>query len=336
MPTSHRPLRWALIGASTIAGQWMVGAIRAVGDEVVAVVSGDLTRARDFARQHGIAHALDAEAGLSGLGVDAVYISSTNEKHEAQTLHAAAQGWHVLCEKPLATSLDAARRMVAACRSAGVVLGTNHHLRHNSAHRQMRDVVRAGTLGRLVAARVHHAVYLPVHLQGWRLTNQAAGGGVVLDIAVHNADSLAFVLGEYPSEVTAMVSNTGMAQGMEDHALSLWRFASGLIATTHQGFSTPHARTGLEIHGTDGSLHGEGVVHQAPGGRLSLKRADGERDLPLDAHNLYERCLGEFHKAVRGEPHDMATGESGLRSLAVALAVLESARLGRSVAVSAA
>ena len=333
MSAAHSPLRWALIGASTIAGQWMVNAIRAVGDEVVAVVSGDLARARAFAQQHGIAHALDAEAGLTGLGVNAVYISSTNEKHEAQTLFAAAQGWHVLCEKPLATTFEAAERMVEACRSAGVVMGTNHHLRHNSAHRQMRDVVRAGTLGRLVAARVQHAVYLPVHLQGWRLTDQAAGGGVVLDIAVHNADSLAFVLDEYPLEVTAMVSNTGMAQGMEDHALSLWRFPSGLLATTHQAFSTPHARTGLEIHGTQGSLHGVGVVHQAPGGTLLLKTSEGERELALDGHNLYERCLHEFHKAVRGEASDLATGESGLRSLAVALAVLESAQTGHTTAV---
>lgn len=122
-----------------------------------------------------------------------------------------------------------------------------------------------------------------------------------------------------------MVSNNGMAQGMKDHALSLWRFASGLIATTHQGFATPHARTGQEIHGTDGSLLGDGVVHQAPAGRLSLTLADGERDLPRNAHNLYEHCLGEFHKAVRGEPHDMATGESGQRSLALVPSLLESA-----------
>jgi 1,5-anhydro-D-fructose reductase (1,5-anhydro-D-mannitol-forming) len=134
-------------------------------------------------------------------------------------------------------------------------------------------------------------------------------------------------------EVTAMVSNTGMAQGMEDHALSLWRFPSGLLATTHQAFSTPHARTGLEIHGTQGSLHGVGVVHQAPGGTLLLKTSEGERELALDGHNLYERCLHEFHKAVRGEASDLATGESGLRSLAVALAVLESAQTGHTTAV---
>ena len=64
-------MRWGLIGASNIAGEWMVGALRAIGDEPVAVVSGSLGRARDFARQHGIAHALAGEEGLDALGIDA-------------------------------------------------------------------------------------------------------------------------------------------------------------------------------------------------------------------------------------------------------------------------
>lgn len=326
-------LRWALIGASTIAGEWMVGAIRAVGDEVVAVVSGDLARARAFAQQHGIAHACDQESDLAALNIQAVYISSTNEKHEAQTVYAASQGWHVLCEKPLATTLDAAQRMVRACADAGVVMGTNHHLRHSSAHLQMRERIAQGQLGRLVAARVHHAVYLPAHLQGWRLSDKSAGGGVVLDIAVHNADSLAFLLGEYPVEVQAMVSNTGLAKGMEDHALSLWRFPSGLIATTHQGFTTPFASVGLEVHGTTGSLQGEGIMHQQAQGVLTLHTAAGVENLALDQKNLYERCLENFHLAVRGQANTLADGQAGLRSLAVALAVLESAEQGRAVAV---
>ena len=327
-------MRWAFVGASTIAGRWMVDAVRSVGDEVLAVVSGDATRAAEFAKTHGIAHAFEQEDALAGLPVDAVYISSTNEKHEASTLRAAALGRHVLCEKPLATSLEAAQRMARACAQAGVVMGTNHHLRHNSAHLAMRERIRAGALGRLVSARVHHSVYLPTHLQGWRLNNQGAGGGVVLDIAVHNADSLAFLLGEYPQEVMAMTSNSGMAQGMEDNAMSLWRFPSGLTAFTHQGFTTPHASVALEVHGTQGSLEGRGILHQGPDGNLQWRNAEGSVALPLEPVNLYTRGLHNFHKAVRGEAHDMADGAAGVRSLAVALAVLESAHSGRSVPVN--
>jgi 1,5-anhydro-D-fructose reductase (1,5-anhydro-D-mannitol-forming) len=326
-------MRWAFIGASSIADEWMVSAVRSVGDEVVAVVSGSLERARAFAHKHGIAHALDHEAALKGLDLQAVYISSTNEKHEASLVHAAGLGLHVLCEKPLATSLAAAQRMVQACANAGVVMGTNHHLRHNSAHLHMRDQLRQGALGKVVSARVCHSVYLPAHLQGWRLTDKGAGGGVVLDIAVHNADSLGFLLGEYPIEVTAMTSNSGMAQGMEDNAMSVWRFASGITAFTHQGFNTPFANVGLEIHGTHGSLHGTGILHQGPDGRLNLKNAQGDQSLPLEPINLYSRGLQNFHQAIQGQPNDLSDGQAGVRSLAVALAVLESAHMGRSVTV---
>lgn len=327
-------MRWAFIGASTIAGEWMVAAVRSVGDEVVAVVSGDLTRARAFASRHRIDHALDDESALASLGVDAVYISSTNEKHEVSVLHAASLGMHVLCEKPLATSLAAAERMVQACAQAGVVMGTNHHLRHNSAHRQMREKIQQGALGRLVSARVNHSVYLPAHLQGWRLKDKAAGGGVVLDIAVHNADSLAFLLGEYPTEVLAMTSNSGMAEGMEDNAMSVWRYPSGLTAFTHQGFNTPFAEVGLEIHGTQGSLQGVGILHQGPDGRLNFKDAKGQHELPLDQVDLYSRGVQSFQLAIQGQPNDLADGQAGVRSLAVALAVLESADTGSSVTVA--
>lgn len=327
-------MRWAFIGASTIAGERMVAAVRSACDEVVVVVSGDLARARAFATTHGIGHATDDEAELAGLGLDAVYISSTNEKHEASVLHAASSGLHVLCEKPLATTLAAAQRMVQACAQAGVVMGTNHHLRHNCAHRQMRDKIQQGALGRLVSARVNHSVYLPAHLQGWRLKDKDAGGGVVLDIAVHNADSLAFLLGEYPTDVVAMTSNSGMAEGMEDNAMSVWRFPSGLTAFTHQGFNTPFADVGLEVHGTQGSLKGVGILHQGPDGTLSFKNAQGEQALPLDNISLYNRGVQNFHLAIQGQPNDLADGNAGVCSLAVALAVLESAQTGRSVAVA--
>jgi 1,5-anhydro-D-fructose reductase (1,5-anhydro-D-mannitol-forming) len=330
-------VKWALLGASNIASEWLVGAIRAVGDEVIAVVSGNPERASSFAKQHGIAHAFTeaqaANGALKSLGLDAVYVSNTNDKHEAAVLLAVQLGCHVLCEKPLALDLAAAQRMVEACRAAGLTMGTNHHLRHNSAHRQMRRVLREQGLGRLVSARVSHSVFLRQKLQGWRVDNAAAGGGVVLDIAVHTADSLGFLLGEYPVEVMAMTHRSGMGQGVEDTSMSVWRYASGLTVLTHQGYTTPYASNRLELLGDQGSLEGAGVLNQAPGGSLKWCRADGDLNLRLDHDNLYERCLREMHKAIQGEAHDMATGEAGVQSLAVALAVLESARTDRSVAV---
>src|SRR5882724_3490549 len=102
-----KALRWGLIGASTIAREWMIGAIRAqAGNEVVAVMSSDPARAKQYAEANGLAAAYDSvDALLADPQVDAVYISTTNELHKAQTLAAAAAGKHVLCEKPLALNL---------------------------------------------------------------------------------------------------------------------------------------------------------------------------------------------------------------------------------------
>src|SRR6266536_2007203 len=140
---NERPLGWGLIGASDIARTRMIAAIRAQLDsDVVAVMSSQIERARSYATQTNIPHAYDSlDAILSDPDVDVVYISTTNELHAQQTLAAARAGKHVLCEKPLALSLDDAREMVATCQAAGVVMATNHHLRNAATHRALRRLL---------------------------------------------------------------------------------------------------------------------------------------------------------------------------------------------------
>ena len=114
-------------------------------------------------------------------------------------------------------------------------MGTNHHLRNAGAHRAMREAIKAGRIGKPLAARVFHAVYLPPHLQGWRINKPEAGGGVMLDITVHDADTLRFVLDDDPVEVVGVdpVGRHGR-QGLEDGAMCILRFRSGLIAQSHE------------------------------------------------------------------------------------------------------
>jgi 1,5-anhydro-D-fructose reductase (1,5-anhydro-D-mannitol-forming) len=324
-------VRWGLIGASTIGREWMAPAIASQPDsEVVAVASSDAARAGAYAAELGIpkVHATVDEL-LADSDVDAVYISSTNERHESQVLAAAAAGKHVLCEKPLALSVEAARRMVDACRAAGVVMGTNHHLRNAAAHRALRDHVANGAIGQPLAARVFHAVYLPAHLQGWRIDRPESGGGVILDITVHDADTLRYVLDDEVEEVTAMTASQGMARaGLEDAVMGVMRFRGGLLAQFHDAFTARHAVTGFEVHGTEGSLYGRDVMTQRPTGTVTLRRDGNEEPVPIEHGNLYERSVARFNAAVRGEGEPAATGEDGVRSLAIALAVREAAKTG--------
>lgn len=329
--------RWGLIGASTIAKEWVIGAIRATGGEVVSVMSTNPERGRDYAQANGIATSVTSLGGIVGdAGVDAVYISTTNELHLEQAIAAARAGKHVLCEKPLALTLDDALAMVKAARDAGVVFATNHHLRNAASHRAMRDAIAAGRIGKPLAARVFHAVYLPPHLQGWRLDKPQAGGGVILDITVHDADTLRFVLNDDPVEAVAFSQTGGMGQaGLEDAVMGVLRFKSGVIAQFHDAFTTRFAETGFEVHGTEGSLIARNVMTQKPVGSVVLRNAEGEQELKLDQRNLYEAGLQSFHDAISGKGKPSATGEDGVWSLATGLAVVKSAATGKAVAIEA-
>ena len=329
-------LGWGLIGASTIAREWMIGAIRAqAGNAVVALMSTDAARGAQYASANGIAACYTSvDALLADPRVDAVYISTTNELHKAQTLAAAAAGKHVLCEKPLALTLADAREMVAACASAKVTMGTNHHLRNAATHRKIRELIQSGAIGKPLFARVFHAVYLPPHLQGWRLNNPAAGGGVILDITVHDADTLRFILDAEPTEAVALSQQASLASGeLEDGVMAVLRFDNGTLVQLHDAFTVKHAGTGLEVHGDEGSIVARDVMTQRAGGQVLLRTASGARDIPVAHENLYARALAAFNAAVRGEGQPAATGEDGARSLATALAVLESTRTGTRVAV---
>ena len=327
---------WGLIGASTIAREWVIGAIRAqAGNEVVAVMSSDAARGKEYAQANAIATAYTAvDALLADPKVDAVYISTTNELHKSQTLAAAAAGKHVLCEKPLALTLADAREMVAACAKAGVVMGTNHHLRNAATHRKIRELIQSGAVGKPLFARVFHAVYLPPHLQGWRIISPAAGGGVILDITVHDADTLRFLLDAEPVEAVALSQQANLATGdLEDGVMAVLRFDNDVLAQLHDAFTVKHAGTGLEIHGTEGSIVARDVMTQRPIGQVMLRTASSEREIPVEHENLYGRALAAFCAAIGGQGRPAATGEDGVRSLAAALAVLESTCTGQRVQV---
>lgn len=327
-------MKWGLIGASNIAESRMIQAFRGNGQDIISVQSGGQSRANDFAAKNDIAHATtDLAELLAQPGLDAVYISSTNEKHFEQAMAAIAAGKHVLCEKPLSMNVADAVTMVTAAADAGVVFGTNHHLRNAGSHRAIRDAIRQGDIGEILSARVFHAVFLRAALQGWRVDNPGAGGGVILDIVVHDADTVRFHLDEDPAEVVAMSSDARWGNGVEDSVMSVWTMPSGVQVQTHESFTHAHAGTGIEIHGTEGSIVARGVMTQNPGGEVLLRKGDAVTPIAFEQEDLYLRGARAFGEAVAGKGRPAADGRDGIASLAVALAVASAAKSGRRVAV---
>ncbi|QHC35574.1 Gfo/Idh/MocA family protein [Komagataeibacter xylinus] len=331
----NSPIGWALIGASNVARQWIVDAIRAQPDsQILNVLSSNEERGARFATENGIpAHTTDIDAILSDGNVDAVYISTANQFHCSQTLAAASAGKNILCEKPVALSVDDARKMMTACHDAGVVLGVNHHLRCNAMHQKLRQLLAAGEIGRLNAVRVFHANFLPQALQGWRI-NDPNGGGLILDSTIHDIDTLRFLIGSNPTHVMAMTQSGRLAHdGVEDGIMVVMRFPGDVLVQIHGSYTVPFSEGGVEFYGSHGVLIGRDCMSQRAAGRLFMRHADGEREIPVHHHNLYHHALAAFSNAVRGTGQPAATGEDGLAALAIALAIRESALTGRQVEV---
>lgn len=326
--------RWGLIGASDIAATRMIPAMRRLGHEISAVCSASPQRAAAYAEGHDIAqHTSDVEALVSRGDVDAVYISTTNQLHHSQALAALAAGKHVLCEKPLALSLADAWSIVAAAEAAGVVLAVNHHLPGAATHREIRRLITAGAIGQPLAVRVFHAVKLPERLQGWRLRGASAGGGVILDVTCHDASVTNALLGT-PLTATALAVRQGpWDAAVEDAVMSVIRYGDVLVQM-HDAFTVAHAGTGIEVHGTDGSIVATDVMTQDPVGAVVLRDSTGTREVDIpDRPDLYDTILRAFGAAAAGAGEPTVTGVEGVHALAVALAVAEAAESGRTVPV---
>ena len=140
-----------------------------------------------------------------------------------------------------------------------------------------------------------HAGYLPEHLHGWRLRDPKAGAGAILDLTVHDADILRFILDDVPEAVNAFAQNGVLAApGVEDAALSVIRFRSGLLAQLFDGFTSRYAETGVEIHGGEGLLIARDCMSQTPRRTLALRcvwRGKG----PLDHHDYNVPGVRAFH-----------------------------------------
>lgn len=326
-----------LIGASSIARDTMIPAMRNHPDcAVTSVFSSNPERGKQYAAENNIPRSASSVAELlADPDVQAVYISTTNELHHQQVLEAAKAGKHILCEKPLAMSLDETGEMIAVCREAAVVLATNHHLRMGAGIRKMRGLIAEGGIGKPLAARVFHAVYLPDYLQSWRLDNPDAGGGVVLDIVVHDIDTLRFILDAEPTEVTSLSQHAGLAihDAVEDGNMAVFRFDNELIAQVHTAFTVKYAGDGIEVHGSEGSLKLDNVLGRALSSPIILHNSQGEQRIELEQYPLDDKTIRLFVDAIQGQGEPGATGEDGERSLAAALACLESARTGHKVKI---
>ena len=333
-------ISWGILGAGKIAERQMAPAIAQAPDQqLTAVMRRNLDEAQAFAAKHGATRAYaTVEALLADQEVNAVYVATPPYLHAEQTIQAAEQGKHVLCEKPMALNTAQAQQMLDACRANGVQLMICYYQRYNARHQQIKRLLAADAIGQVTAMRINFSDYFPPQPGFWHHDPAISGGGPLLDLGIHCIDLVRY-LGGPIAEVVALVDTLAAPSSVEDTATLLLKLANGAQAVVTSHWSTaifePNQANGLELYGTAGSIQAAPIQAKDSAGILRLLRADGVQDFSIapGGQRPHVALLEDFAQALTNGAPVPIPGEEGLAGLAVIEAALQSARTGQRIKV---
>ena len=279
---------WGLIGTGRIADDRILPGIKAcAGNKLVAVVSRDQARADAFARKFGAQHAYTSyDDMLRNPDVTVVAIETPSALHAEQAIAAARAGKHVFCDKPMATTVADAERVVRECGKSGVKLGVNFHNRAMPCFIETKRIADSGEIGDVLLVELEaSAGPSPVSTRAsWRVDPAMAGLGTTISVGVHVYDILRYILS---SEIATVTSFFDMPRGvMEKTNLSTLRFANGVMAQVNVNEKTPHPYNDFVIYGTKGRVTGKGLTRSRISGELQVSIGGGESrrtDFPAGA-----------------------------------------------------
>ena len=299
---------------------------------LVGLADPDSQRGQAMAARFGTTY-FPSAAALLDRQLDGVIVTSENVHHRRFVeMAAAANVKAILCEKPLATTAEDARAMIAACAAANVKLATAFPCRYSPAFQRLQAQVQAGAIGDVLAIRGTNHGMMP---GGWFIDTALSGGGAVLDHSVHVADLNRRLLGREAVEVYAEIGNGFYHQAWDDTGFLSIGYEGGVFATLDTSWSRPKTSptwgdVTLQVVGAEGVLDldmfAQNLVHYDDrAGRVSWVPWGSGTDAGL---------VADFLRLVSGQSApNLATGEDGLRALSVALAAYRSAEAGEPVAV---
>jgi len=327
-------LNWGIAGCGWVARDYVGPAIRASRNGTLAAIfdPDPVSRHRAAELLHVPAHD-DLATFLATPGLGAVYVAAPNHAHRALVEAAAAAGLPVLCEKPMATTMEDARAMVDACARAGVRYATAFDQRFHAAHRTLAALVADGRLGTVTAIRIVYACWLPADWAGdnWRIDPRRAGGGALFDLAPHGLDLAAYLLNEPLVEVAAMGQARVHKYQVEDGALLMARSRSGAMVQMHVAYNCPETlpRRRLEVIGTAGQAIATDTMGQTPGGTLELIDAATGVAAPVPVEGAdrspFLNQVEAFAAAITGNGAFPFTPEQDLATMALLLQAQEMA-----------
>lgn len=297
--------------------------------DFVGIADDEPARARKMARTFGV-KAFETYEDLLESDVDGIVVTSENANHRRHVAYAAQHEKHILCEKPLATTLEDAEAIVEVCRRSRVQLMTAFPCRFHPAFKRLQNAVQSGGLGRLLAIKGTNQGTYP---GGWFGDAGLSGGGAVIDHTVHLADLMRHLTGAEAATVYAETGNRILGMDVEDTGIVTVEFTNGTIASIDCSWSRPRksyptwGNLNMDVTGSDGFarmvMFGQKIdFYSEKAGKLVYEYWGDNVGLALV--ESFARCIAEDVPV----PVD---GNDGLKATQIALAAYKSAKSGEVV-----
>ncbi len=301
--------------------------------EFVGIADHDQARAEQMAATFKT-RAFASYAELLASDVEAVVIASENIRHRELVEMAAAAKKHIICEKPLATTLADGQAMIDACKAAGVQLMTAFPCRFSPAMGRVKASVEQGRIGKILAIRGTNRGRCP---GGWFIDKSLSGGGAVIDHTVHVTDLIRWLTGKEVVEVYAESSNRTLHQDFEDIGFLTLGLDGGTFATLDASWSRPKSfptwgDVTMAVVGETGTLYLDMFSQNLV---VYSDKTGGTSWHPWGS-NIDTLMMSAFVEAIASGAPVPITGEDGLRAAEVALAAYRSIEAGTPVPLPAA
>jgi predicted dehydrogenase len=335
-----RPVGYALIGLGAISQQAVLPAFaHSKKARLIAVVSGDKAKAERLAGQfHAEKHYSYAEFGdcLKIPEVEAVYVATPPGEHEKYSVQAARANKHVLCEKPLAATVDECRRMVSACRKAGVQFMTAYRKYFEPASVALKKIILSGDLGRVDIIHTAFTEFRPAgdSSPDWLFQRKLSGGGPLMDLGVYCVNTSRWLVDEDPVEAwgVSWSHDRKRFKEVEEGISFRLRFPSGLVL---QGTSSWGSvlMSFIQVHGEKGWVSLAPAYAFEDDRRLTGNIAGKSINEEFTAIDEFALELDAFADCIRQNRKPEPDGFQGVRDLVIMEAIYRAAKSGRPVPI---
>ncbi len=324
-----------------LIGAGRVGIIRArvIGESKSAnlaiVADSTVQNARKLASLWGAKYSADWRDAISHPGLDAVIVATPTAFHAVITLAAFEKGLHVLCEKPLALTVEQAAEMVRAGRRAGKTLKTGFNYRHMPHVLHAKALITSGSLGEIMYVRSHFGHGgRPGYESEWHTDSRLSGGGVLLEQGIHVLDLFRFLVAEPTRVFSENPCLFWRLERAEDNSFCLLQTATKQTAQIHVSWTQWINTFRLEIFGTEGAveLQGRDGHYGAPEVKWIFRNPDHSRPvehrIQFQAGNAWQLEWEEFLAAIQERREPIGSGSDGLRAQQIVGASYRSSQSG--------